>query len=713
MAQQNIDFGAFPNDPDADAIRTAFQKVQNNFTELYAIQFLTGVTQLIAGPGLQVDNNTGNVTIGNKIPNVTIQTQPGLSIGVTAIPNANANSATIISGSTPFVLGFANNVSIANLTATSNLQGRLNANSNAQPNITSVGNLISLSVIGNINANNFNGNSLFVSSIQASNISSPGANTQLLLNNTGNIGTSANLTFNGNLLNLTGNANVSGQLNVIGNTVADNYFGNSLRNGNSSIVITANSNVTITSNSISALLVTSIGANITGNANISGNATAANFRTGGLVSATGNVTGNNFIGNSLINGSSNIDINLNSDVSISSNNVTTLTITSAGANITGYANISGNANLGNLGTQIITATGNVTGQNFSTSGNVSATGNVISNNINVNNVISATGNLFTANANITGFITATGNIRGSNLFTNGLVSATGNITGANIFGTNISATGIINTSSNITAIGNIQGNYFLGNGSFLTGIVGSNITGMAPSANVTYFANITTSNNANSVNYVPFINTTSGNANFIADANLSYNPNSKVLTAGALSIVANIAAGNIILTGGGNTANSTVLVRNITTGANTTTGFITGNWALTTGSLLQSTYADLAEYYAADEKIEPGTVVMFGGEFEIKICNEPNSSKVAGVVSKEPAYVMNGMLKSEFPTIVALQGRVPVKVTGKIEKGDMLVSAGNGYAMSNPLPVIGSVLGKSLENFDGEYGIIEVAVGRL
>jgi hypothetical protein len=713
MAQETIDFGAYPNDPDSDAIRTAFQKVQNNFTELYAIQYLTGVSQVIPGAGLQVDNTTGNVTITNRIPNITIQTQPGLSIGVTVIPNANANSATITSGSTPFVLGFANNVSIANLTATSNLQGRLNTNSNAQPNITSVGNLVSLSVVGNVNANNYNGNSVAVSSIQATNISSPGATTQLLLNNTGNIGASANLTFSGTLLNLTGSANISGQLSIVGNTTSNNYFGNRLINGNSNITINANSTIVLTSASNATLTVSSTGANVTGIANISGNATAANFRTGGLVSATGNVTGNNFIGNSLINGNSEIEVNLNSNVVIIANSVSTVNITSAGANITGYANISGNANLGNLGTQIITATGNITALNFLTGGNISATGNLISNNINVSNVISATGNIFTANANITGFITATGNITGSNLLTGGIISAGGNITGANIFGTNISATGIINSSSNITAIGNVHGNYFIGNGSQLTGVIGSTLTGTAPSANVSYFANITTSNNANTVNYLPFVNTTSGNANFIADANLNYNPNSKVFTAGALSIVANIAAGNIILTGGANTANSTISVRNITTGANTTTGKITGNWSLTAGSLFVATYADLAEFYAADEKIEPGTVVMFGGEYEIKVCNEQNSTKVAGVVSTEPAYVMNGMLKGDFPTMVALQGRVPVKVTGKIEKGDMLVSAGNGCAMSDSFPAVGSVLGKSLENFDGEYGIIEVAVGRL
>jgi hypothetical protein len=49
MAQQNIDFGSFPNDPAADPIRAAFQKVQQNFTDLYATQFSTGVVEITAG----------------------------------------------------------------------------------------------------------------------------------------------------------------------------------------------------------------------------------------------------------------------------------------------------------------------------------------------------------------------------------------------------------------------------------------------------------------------------------------------------------------------------------------------------------------------------------------------------------------------------------------------------------------------------------------
>ena len=148
-------------------------------------------------------------------------------------------------------------------------------------------------------------------------------------------------------------------------------------------------------------------------------------------------------------------------------------------------------------------------------------------------------------------------------------------------------------------------------------------------------------------------------------------------------------------------------------GGPTIAGTITGNWTLSAGSKMQATYADLAEYYSADGFIEPGTVVDFGGEQEVTISTIHMSNKVAGVISSEPAYVMNSNLKSEFPVMVALQGRVPVKVVGTIKKGDMMVSAGNGHATACSEPKIGTIIGKSLENFDGAHGIIEVAIGRI
>lgn len=107
------------------------------------------------------------------------------------------------------------------------------------------------------------------------------------------------------------------------------------------------------------------------------------------------------------------------------------------------------------------------------------------------------------------------------------------------------------------------------------------------------------------------------------------------------------------------------------------------------------------------------TVVDFGGEYEVTSSTQDHSRKVAGVITTNPAHLMNSMLEGEHVAAVALVGRVPVKVQGKIAKGDMLVSAGNGRARAEQDPKMGSVIGKALENFDGDEGVIEVVVGRL
>jgi hypothetical protein len=156
----------------------------------------------------------------------------------------------------------------------------------------------------------------------------------------------------------------------------------------------------------------------------------------------------------------------------------------------------------------------------------------------------------------------------------------------------------------------------------------------------------------------------------------------------------------------------TLTVPIITTGANTTAGTITGNWSLSAGSQLRATYADLAEYYAGDSNIEPGTVVEFGGTHEVQVCNSYMSRLVAGIVTTNPAYVMNSAIDCEHPIAIALQGRIPAKVKGPVKRGDMMVSSNNGYAVSSSSPTIGTVLGKALTDFNGDTGIIEIMVGR-
>ena len=185
-----------------------------------------------------------------------------------------------------------------------------------------------------------------------------------------------------------------------------------------------------------------------------------------------------------------------------------------------------------------------------------------------------------------------------------------------------------------------------------------------------------------------------------------------ILVSGNGNITGNLGVATNANIGGNLTVIGNLITTKITTGSNVTAGTITGNWTLTTGSRLEATYADLAEYYVADFDYDPGTVLEFGGEFEVTLA-EDGTQRVAGVVSTEPAYVMNSSCEGEHIVALALQGRVPTKVRGKIKKGDMLISGGEGYAKPSPSPIIGTVIGKALENFNGTEGLIEVAIGRL
>jgi hypothetical protein len=141
-------------------------------------------------------------------------------------------------------------------------------------------------------------------------------------------------------------------------------------------------------------------------------------------------------------------------------------------------------------------------------------------------------------------------------------------------------------------------------------------------------------------------------------------------------------------------------------------GNATVGWTTVYAEATSAQYADLAEKYTADADYEPGTIVHFGGDAEVTECDQDNCTKVAGVVSTSPAYRMNDGLEAEHTAMVALVGRVPTKVQGPVAKGDMMVSAGNGKARAEADPKVGAVIGKALEDFNGEEGVIEVVVGK-
>jgi hypothetical protein len=123
-------------------------------------------------------------------------------------------------------------------------------------------------------------------------------------------------------------------------------------------------------------------------------------------------------------------------------------------------------------------------------------------------------------------------------------------------------------------------------------------------------------------------------------------------------------------------------------------------------------YADLAEIYESDADYEVGTVVIFGGEKEITVSSMGSDPRVAGVISGNPAYLMNNDASGQA---VALQGKVPCKVVGQISKGDMLVTHSQhpGVARKGTNPTIGTVIGKALEDYNSnEIGTINIVAGR-
>ena len=133
------------------------------------------------------------------------------------------------------------------------------------------------------------------------------------------------------------------------------------------------------------------------------------------------------------------------------------------------------------------------------------------------------------------------------------------------------------------------------------------------------------------------------------------------------------------------------------------------------GTATSAKYADLAERYEADAVYAPGTLVRIGGAKEVTIENEAASTEVLGVVSSKPAHLMNSEAgNNDTHPPVAMIGRVPVRCTGPIVKGDRLVSAGNGCAMAARFasPVgAGAVIGKALADKPGEQeGLVEAVV---
>ena len=126
-------------------------------------------------------------------------------------------------------------------------------------------------------------------------------------------------------------------------------------------------------------------------------------------------------------------------------------------------------------------------------------------------------------------------------------------------------------------------------------------------------------------------------------------------------------------------------------------------------------YADLAERYETDCKLEIGEVVMLGGQAEITKCNKELCDNVFGVVSETPAFLMNAQAgNNDTHPMIALKGRVLVKIKGRGDAGDRIVSAGNGEAKVVKLDECNhfNVLGRLIKTkYNEETALTECVIG--
>ena len=361
----------------------------------------------------------------------------------------------------------------------------------------------------------------------------------------------------------------------------------------------------------------------------------------------------------------------------------------------------------------------------------------ISNDLTVTNDMTAVSGLFGSTLTIaSGSITDTG---GTINFGDDIITTTGNITGATgsfssisssgaISGTTITGTGDISTSEQFVLTGAAKGIVFEGSVADANELT---LKANNPSADVVVTiptlganANLVTTGDTGTVTSTMILNGTIKNED-IQDSTIR----ATKLNLSADTLVVDTLSANTI-TGTASVAQLVELTANNSTDETVYLTFAdgaTGNQGLETDTSLtynpstnvlsttasQAQYADLAEKYSSDEEYLPGTVVMFGGDKEVTISDE-RTKAVAGVVSSNPAYLMNSMLEG-MSVDVALQGRVQCKVQGFIKKGDMIVAGATpGVGVADDDPILGTVIGKALENYDStEIGMIEVVVGRL
>ena len=706
---------------------------------------------------------TGNVNASYFVGNGAALT--GITIDTTQI--LNSNSKVIIPSVNSNIISNVNGV-----TVTTTFGGGLSVvgTVSASTALSATGNVVGgniftaglISATGSISSPaNVSGGNLLTGGIisTAGNITGGNVLGGANVNATTHTGTTVSVTGNITGGNILGGANVNATthtgdtVSVTGNITGGNILGGANVNATTHTGDTVSVTGSITGgNLLTAGLISS-----------TGNITSGNLTTAGVVTTTANVIGGNLITTGVVSAATLVvtgnitasgttqDINLGT--SQTTGNVTLGGVIQSGTITVGQSTATHTINISSAAT----GTGNTKTIALGVGGLAGS-----STNINVGPVTNTTAaGLVTFNtatrvaiANTSGTaLSVVGNITGGNLLTGGLISLAGNITAGNLNAVGISLTG--NVASPISTASNITGGNLNATGISLSGNV---VSALVSAAAITTTANITGGNLLFGTGVVNGTGNISTTGNISGGNVLGTHVGSVAFAAGTVSGTGNITGGNIIGTHVGSVAFAAGTVSgtgnidggNLRTGGLiSATGGITGagitgtsltvsTGTVTLGNILNANgnaignigtaaagfntifarstsalYADLAEWYTADADYAPGTVLVFGGNQEVTLAVGINDVRVAGVVSTNPAHIMNSGLKAPHVAAVALTGRVPTQVVGPVAKGDMMVTAGGGRAQACAEPRIGSVIGKALQDHPGGQGTIEIVVGRM